>query len=324
MADTAEFNRLLNTGHSFIITCHKDPDADALGSEMALALYLQAQGKTAVIINSDPVPNSLEFLDTEKIIRTADEFSGLPEHDLFISLDTAVTSRFPGLVPLITEGTDMFAVDHHIPGPDNLPGIIDINASSTGEILFRFFKETGSQITPEIARPLLYAVGADTGWMQFENTTPQVVAIMAELAALADIPMSRAYAGIYYHWTEERFRLYLDIMQTLEIRGTTALIYCNQDFLDKYPSISSISEVSDNLINDLKRLKDCTVALFLKQKEERDGYRVSLRSKGDVNVQHVASRFSGGGHRAASGCTITGMGLEEVKNALIREISKSS
>jgi phosphoesterase RecJ-like protein len=321
-----KFNGLksvIDSNDSFIITAHQNPDADAAGSELGLARYIDSLGKTAIIINSDPLPPHLAFMDTDSIVRTADEFSGLPAHDIILSLDTAVMTRFPGLVPLLGDNEEFFTIDHHIPGPDTLPGYIDINASSTGEILYHFFRWTGTDILPQVAEPLLYAVGGDTGWMRFANTTPDVVRIMADLSETAGLPMHKAFSAMHYSWTEEQFRLYLDIMGTLEIRDGIAMIYCEQDFLTRYPTIQSISEVSDSLSNDLKKLGACPVSIFLKQAENRKEWRVSFRSTSDVDVQKTATSFGGGGHRAASGCTITGHSLDEVKNMLIAEITKA-
>jgi len=320
-----ELDEIIEKNSSFWITTHLNPDGDSIGSETAFRRFLLSRGKKAVIVNVSPTPPELAFLDPEGAIVTPSEATGLPPCEILFSLDTALISRFEKLGEVLDLArTDIYPIDHHVPDKESLSGLIEPAASSTGEILYRFFTARGD-LAPALAEPLFYAVASDTGWMQFANTTPHVLRILADLAERAGIAFDAAYTRLKNNWPLEKFRLYSEVMATLDVRGgTCAFIHCTRRMIAKYPSLPGISAATESFVEDLRRLACCEVFCLLKEKEDGSGYRASLRSRGGIDVQRLAAAFGGGGHVMAAGCTLPAPSIEEAKRLLVEKIEELS
>jgi len=318
------FTDRVTNSQSIILTVHENPDADCLGSEIALYRYLKEIGKDVRAINCDPTPESLTFLDQSGDIEVIDE-NNLPAHcDLFILIDTAVPSRCQKVWDTIAENADTItAIDHHIAEEGSVTGLVDEKAAAAGAVLYSYFAAIGHVLTPPIAEPLMYAIGSDTGWMRFANTSPLVLTMMGTLSAAAGIPLSQGYDKFNNTWSEEQFRFHADVMATMELTPEgAAFIDCNDDMLEPYPSLKRLSEASDRFVDDLKRLIKAEIMVLLRQSSSDNGIRASLRSKGNVNVERIAHTFGGGGHKMAAGCHLPAATITEAKKLVIAEMKK--
>ena len=319
----SELDELIASNSVFFITTHVNPDGDSIGSEIALKHYLESRGKSAFILNASATPPELEFMDPEHMIVTAQDNPKLPECDILFSLDTALISRFENLETVIDlQNTNIFPIDHHIPDAESLSGLVDPQASSTGEILFRYLTHAVKGPLPaELAEPLFFAIASDTGWMQFANTSSSILRIQADLADAAGLNFCDSYNKLKNSWSYDKFRLYTEVISSLDVSDDfCAFIHCDQDTFAAYPSLYNLSHSTEAFVEDLKRLYEYEVYILLKEKDDRTGYRVSLRSRGTVNVQKLASAFGGGGHIMASGCTIDIPELEGVKQAIRKQL----
>jgi phosphoesterase RecJ-like protein len=319
-----ELDALIEENSQFCITTHVNPDGDSIGSEIALQRYLKIKGKSVQILNASATAPELQFLDPDKTIVTAAEGTPSPDFDIVLCVDTALISRFENIGSAVDlNNINIYPIDHHIPDDKSLAGLVDPEASSTGEILYHYFTHAlGEPLQPQLAEPLFYAIAADTGWMQFANTNPDILRILAQLAETAGLNFQESYDKLKNNWPEERFRLFNEVMSTLEIIEGTAFIHCDQDMLLKYPHLIDISYATETFVEELKKLKDCDLLLLLKEKEDRSGFRVSMRSRKDINVQQLAFRFDGGGHIMASGCTVNIPSLDEAKKTLLKELKR--
>jgi bifunctional oligoribonuclease and PAP phosphatase NrnA len=315
--DPAELTRAVRACRRALITTHETPDGDSVGSEIALYHILTAAGAEAWIINIDPIPPELAFMDTAGLARVFD--GRLPDRiDTVFMVDTAAPARVREMAAAIrASGARVFAIDHHVPDAGSFGGLVDPAASSTGELIHNYMAAAGLPLTPAVAGPLFYAVMADTGWLTHANAVPAVMGIAAGLAAAAGIDPSAAHTRLKQTWTEPRFRLWAEVMATLEVRhGRIAIIHCTRAMFNRHPGPRTLAEATENFVDDLKRLAGCEVFILLKEMADRPGFRASLRSRPGVNVRTVAARFGGGGHDLAAGCTLAGLDLASAKAAL--------
>ena len=316
----SELDELIEAHSVFCITTHVNPDGDSIGSEIALKRFLESRGKTAHIVNAFPIPPELVFLDPDSTIITPPEERTPPECDILISLDTALISRFENLETVMDlNNINIFPIDHHIPDRNSLGGCIDARASSTGEILYRYFRQVlNTPLPPGLAEPLFYAIASDTGWMQFANVSVEIVRILADLADTAGLSFCAAYNRLKNNWSCDKFKLYTQVIATFDVTddGLCAFIHCDQDMFARYPSLFNLSHSTEAFVEHLKHVSECDVYILLKQKEDRTGYRASFRSRGRVDVQKLADSFGGGGHIMASGCTINIPRLADVKQTI--------
>lgn len=314
--DPAELTRAIRASRCALITTHETPDGDSIGSEIALHHILAAAGVRATIVNIDPAPPELAFLDPGGLLRVFD--GHLPEGlDTVFMVDTAAPARVRDMAAAIrAAGLRVFAIDHHVPDANSFGGLVDPAKSSTGELLHDYLAAAGLPLTPAVAGPLFYALMADTGWLAFANTTPAVMRTAAGLAAAAGIAPAAAHARLKQTWSEPRFRLWTEVMATLDIRGRVAMVHCSRAAFARHPGPRTLSEATETFIDDLKRLVDCDVFILLKEMADRPGFRASLRCRPGVNVRLVAARFGGGGHDLAAGCTLEGLELAAAKATL--------
>ncbi len=297
----------------FLIASHINPEADALGSQIALASALEAMGKSTVLYNRDGVPELSHFLPgAEKVLTSLpQDTSGLT----LILLDCNTPER------AALEGRQFkrsVVIDHHETESDfgNTRWIAPSSAA-TGLMVFELLKEMGATITPPMAINLYTAIAVDTGAFRYMNTTPEVLRAAADLAKAGATPGAIA-KDIYESWSLPRFKLLCMTLGTLEIYDSVAIVAITGEMFKKTGTSAADTEEFSNFP---RMIKDIAVAVFLRELPE-GGWKVSLRSKGEHNVARVAVRFEGGGHKNAAGCTVQG-DLPTAKRKLteaIREI----
>ncbi len=300
-------------GTDFVLATHISPEGDALGSQIALAMALDAMGKGAYVYNRDGVPDFYEFLPGFEKIRT--ELPAETSGSTLLLLDCNKPER------AAVDGRPFkssVVIDHHVTESDfgNIRWI-EPAAPATGLMVFELLKALGSEITSAMAVNLYAAIAVDTGTFRYNNTTPEVLRAAAELAEAGASPGEVA-EGIYESWSTPRFKLLCRTLGTLKIQNGTAVTVATQEmFRQTGTSVADTEEFS----NFSRMIRDVKVSAFLRELPE-GGWKVSLRSKGKHDVAHVAERFGGGGHRNAAGCTIDG-DLDSAKRRLteaIREV----
>jgi phosphoesterase RecJ-like protein len=303
----------LREGTDFVLATHISPEGDALGSQIALAMALEAMGKTAYLYNRDGVPDFYGFLPgCEKINR---ELPADTEGSALLLLDCNKPER------AAVDGRPFkssIVVDHHQTESDfGDVRWIEPQAPATGLMVFELLKALGSEITAAVAVNLYAAIAVDTGTFRYNNTTPEVLRTAAELAEAGAAPGEVA-EGIYESWSTPRFNLLCRTLGTLELHDGMALTVATQEmFRQTGTAVSDTEEFS----NFSRMIRDARVSAFLRELPG-GGWKVSLRSKGEHDVARVAERFGGGGHKNAAGCTIEG-DLASAKRRLaeaIREI----
>lgn len=322
-----KFNELLSVlkSHStFIITSHVNPDADALGSELAVAGILKQLGKKYFILNTSITPYNLEFLDTDKelLIYDSNEHDKLfEEADATIFLDLNHINRTVRIEEQFKKfkGTKI-CIDHHTE-PENFADfqIIDESKSSTGEIIFDFIASTEEiHLNTQIATAIYAAILTDTGSFRFSKTTPSVHRKVANLLEYGLSP-EIIYDKIYAQYEFSRIKLLGESLSTIEITDSGRISYMivNQESLIKCNGIES--DV-DGFVNFA--LSTIGVEIGILFFELEDGIKISFRSKGTIPVNLLAKEFGGGGHVNASGTRMFDVSVKEILPKVLKSAEK--
>jgi phosphoesterase RecJ-like protein len=302
---------------SFIVTSHVAPEGDAVGSAMALALALKALGKSAEVALRDPVPRQLAFLPSRGLVYRKERI--VDPADALIAVDCGDLHRtgfFFGERPPVGR---IINIDHHITnhkfGDVNW---VDASAASTGEMVYDLLVELKIPITPGIAAALYTSIASETGSYHYVNTTPKVFRMAADLVERGADPVAIA-RSLFESQTEGRLRLMAEVFSGLRLDSGGKLAWIRAT-LPMLEATGTDPEDTENLINYASFIEGVEVALLFRQIDP-ESFKVSLRSRGRVDVSRIATRFGGGGHRYASGCVVRGeiAPVEERVLAAVRE-----
>ncbi len=299
----------------FVITSHARPDGDAIGSQLAMAFALRELGKSVRLVDKDPVPPQLQTFPGAGDIEVSSTVDG--PFDAAIIMECGDLSR-TGLEGL--EKYFIINIDHH-PGNRMFGALnwFDASAAACGEMVFDVIEALGVTLTPEIATHVYIAILTDTGGFHFSHITPRTFEICRRCTQAGAQPEEIARA-IYDSCSMGRLRLMGAVLHNLEFEGSGRVALANLS-LALLEEAGATYEDSEGLINIPLTVKDIQAVAFLKEIAP-DSYRVSLRSKGDVDVNTVANKFGGGGHKNAAGCSLTGA-YPDVRKRLLEELCRS-
>jgi phosphoesterase RecJ-like protein len=304
MIDFNQLNQVISENDSFLITTHVNPDADALGSEIALYLILQELGKHTRIINYSEIPYNLVFLDKLGVIEKYDEIkhdSLFDSTDVIIAVDFNRADRIVKMKKILVESTAFkLCIDHHLE-PEFIWDYVFIDSiySSCGEIIYDFIKKTDIvQMTYELAYPLYAAIMTDTGSFRFERTTQELHLIAAEMLKLGVIP-GEVFDKIYDQSKFGKFKLLGRALNSMKLYGVdqsvSYMVLTRNDFLET----GGLESDTDGVVNFALSVEKVKIGILFVELSE--GFKVSFRSKGSVDVNKLAGDFGGGGHVNASG-----------------------
>jgi len=316
MSDRVSIAAALKGCTTVLISTHKNPDGDALGSQLGLMLALEKMGKTVLAHNLDPVPEIYRFLPQNDRIKIGKPVQG--RYDAFIVLDSDPPRT--GLLDETYPAAVLINIDHHITNPRAWPLTwLDTAASATGEMIFTLIQELGVKIDRDIALCLYAAVFTDTGSFRYSNTTPEsmkIAAILLEAGADPWLVTENVYESFSYH----RLKLLGAVIANMERSedGRIAWVVVTDEL---YRRTNTTAEDTDNFVNFVRSVKGVEVAVLFRQTGSAQ-YKISMRSKGRVDLSGLAQSFGGGGHKNAAGGVLDGT-LEEVTKLVIREVEKA-
>jgi bifunctional oligoribonuclease and PAP phosphatase NrnA len=281
----------------FVVTSHARPDGDAVGSALAGCEILRQMGKQADIVLRDGVPRVYLQLPFAERVTHADVVDGDYDAAILLECDNIQRTRLEGL-----EGRFLINIDHHRSGR-NFGNVnwIDPKAVATAELVYKLAKAAGVKITPEIATCLYTAVLTDTGAFMFDGTSEHTFELARELVLAGADPVGCAQ-HIYFGHSTAKMRLLGAALSALQREGSLAWIWVTQEQMER---AGAKEEDCEGLVNYALSIGEVEVAVFFR--ELPDGrFRISLRSKGKLDVAQIAEQFGGGGHACASGCSVGG------------------
>jgi bifunctional oligoribonuclease and PAP phosphatase NrnA len=278
---------------------HVHPDADVLGTLLALGLALEARGWTAEYGGPHPAPAVLDFLPGIERYRVLGDLAG--RFDVAVLTDCPDSDRTEGLIDKARAAATMVVnVDHH---PDNRRygdvNWVEPSAAATGEMVYRLLVALDFRLTPAIATNLFTAVQTDTGSFRYSNVTPETFRIAADLVAAGAEP-ARVSTSLYERRAPDSLRWLGESLSRVRVSedGRVAWLALPAGV------VPETFVQAEELVNYPRSIDSVRVACFLH--DLGDHVKVSLRGKGDVEVNRIAARFGGGGHRNAAGCTVKG------------------
>jgi phosphoesterase RecJ-like protein len=281
----------------FLLTSHARPDGDAIGSVLALSEVLRKMGKSAEVVLSDKVPVIYQPLPFANTIIHASQVNGRYEAAIILECDSVQRTRLQGL-----EHHFLINIDHHA----SFKTFADVNwidpgASATAEMVFRLATTAGVKITPQIATCLYTAVLTDTGSFNYATTSARTFELAKQLTDCGADPVKIAQS-VYFANPASKMHLLGAALSSLREEGPMSWMVVTRQDMERY---GALEEDCEGLVNYALSIGGIEVAVFFR--ELPDGrVRVSVRSKGAVNVAQVAQMFGGGGHECASGFATQG------------------
>jgi len=302
VADLDKAAEVLGGATEVALACHVNPDADAMGSMLALANVLEARGvRTTASIPNEPfsLPRWATLLPGSDRLVAASEFPREPA--VMVTCDCAAADRLAGLTGASTRATELIWIDHHRSNEGlGTVQLIDPDASSTCEIVFRLLQTMEAELTDDAAACLYAGLVTDTGRFQYEATTPETLRIAALLREHA-FDHTRLVQALYEDHPIGMLSLVGVALGRLRHVAEANLVWTYLTQQDLQEAGVHPSE-TDDLIDVIRTARDVDVAVLVKQ--QRDGrFKVSARSRGEHDLAVAAAAFGGGGHRLAAGYT---------------------
>jgi phosphoesterase RecJ-like protein len=306
----------IQSRQSFVLTSHARPDGDAIGSQMALGLALESLGKTVRWVDHDPAPQPYRDFPSVDRIEVTSTFQGQVDAVIVMECSSLARTEVAGFN---LDGRFVINVDHH--GGNTMYGAVnwfDESAAAVCEMTAEVIDALGVKWTPEIATHLYLGISTDTGSFRHANMTPRTFEICRRIAEAGVNPADLA-RRIYDSFSIGRVTLTGEMLHAMELHHghRFAILYYDDELLKK---CGATTDDTDGLVNIPLGAKDVQAVALIKQQSAGD-FRVSLRSKGDVDVLAVAQRWGGGGHRNAAGCSMTARGLDQVRESLIAALA---
>jgi phosphoesterase RecJ-like protein len=309
--------RLIEKGKRFLVTTHRNPEGDALGSALALANAFQEAGKEVIVYNEDKVPYMLQFLPmSDKVVP---QISGSKKYDAVFAVDCGDLKLVGEEFEKFRPGQILINIDHHITNPGyGEINIVDPKASASGEVVYYLLEAASLKITSAVASCIYTAIYTDTGGFHYSNSSPESMEIAAQMIRAGASP-ARIAEELYDSHPKGRLDLLGLVLQTLDVRnsGEVASIFVTQEMFRK---TGTSNEHVEGFVGYPRSIRGVEIAFSLRELEEGE-WRISFRSKGRYDVARLAAQFSGGGHHNAAGGNIQGT-LEEVKEKIYAAIDR--
>jgi len=288
---------VLRQGERFLVCSHSRPDGDAVGSMLAMGMMLDQMGKRADLVTADRIPNVYRELPGAEGIRCAMRVHGPYDAVILLECDGLERAKLRGLEPFF-----LINIDHHASAREfGHLNWIDRTAASVGELVHRMVKAAGCKVTPEMAACLYTTVLTDTGGFCYGGTRASTFALAEELTLAGADPI-RIARDIYFSTPASRLLLLGAALSNLKREGRIAWLWItNQDMV----RTCAAEEDCEGIVNYAISISGVEAAAFLRELPE-GAIRLSLRSKGRLDVAGIAVKLGGGGHENAAGVTLEG------------------
>jgi phosphoesterase RecJ-like protein len=306
---------LIENKQKFGITTHIKPDGDGVGSSLGLCWLLQSLGKSAEVIVHGEVPVAYRSLPGAEKIRDVDAIDS--EYDAVFIIECSDLER-PGIKGLENEFT--VNIDHHATSEHfGTINWIDSTASAVGEMIYNLCKAIGGRITREIAECVYMALVTDTGSFHFSNTTDRTLKVASELVK-AGVKPAEVSEAVYNNYPWSRIELMRQVLDTVK-RDESGKVASMRQTLKMREIAGAVDGDNNGFVNIPLAAREILAVVYMREVGDNE-YRVSLRSKGDINVARVAEKFGGGGHRNAAGLRVEG-NWDEKESELVAAVKEA-
>lgn len=309
---------IVNRGEKFYITTHVGPDGDAIGTALAWKLALEAQGKTVVYVSRDGVPASSKFVPHADEVLTSPPDGFKPDVVFILDCD-GTPARVASPYEIIEQCPLRVLIDHHRTSePVFEQNWIDASEPATATMIYRLVNALGWEISAEMAAGMMCGLSTDTGHFRFANTSPGALEMAAHLVeAGADLSLTAFKLFDERSFTATQLLGLALCNMKQECRGE--LTYTALSVKD-FASIGTGDESSENVVNYLRNIRGCRMAIIFRERRDEEGMvvRISVRADPELRADLFCSEFGGGGHAAAAGCRQRGEFKAVVQNVVNR------
>jgi bifunctional oligoribonuclease and PAP phosphatase NrnA len=310
--------RKIRQGNRFLLTSHANPDGDAIGSELGLARLLRGLGKGAVVWNHDPTPTVYKPLPGSDRIHVGEEPpAGFPEKfDAIVVLECPSPDR-TGLEKHLVE-RPVINIDHHLGNQCyGTVNWVDSAAPAVGEMIYRLAQGLKAPLEPELASCLYLTLVTDTGGFRFSNATPAAFEAAAALVREGAHP-EQVSQLLYESQPLGVVRLLGEMLQTLQLHEG-GRVATGRLTLAMFQQAGAAPGDSEGLIDHLRSIAGVEAVALVRERED-GSQKVSLRSRGEVDVEKIARHHGGGGHRNAAGYSVEGSDGEAIRRQAAAEL----
>lgn len=311
-----------------LITTHVRPDGDALGSVAAMVLALRRKQIDSRVLLLSHLPTKYAFIFRDSGIAHDDLERGdwpadlrIDDLDAILVVDTGTWSQLPGLKEkFLATAVPKIVLDHHLTQENwaDLKLVLP-EAAAAGEIVAELLEQWEIELDREIASALYLAIASDTGWFQFSNTRPFTLRLAATLME-ARVDTDKMYQALYQNERPERLALQTRAQQSLQLLAGGKLAVMTITREDFRISQAGVPD-TENLVNIPLQVGDVQVSLLITEPLDNGPVRMSLRSKGQVDVARFAENFGGGGHARAAGLKLQ-MSLAEASQQVVSAMER--
>lgn len=295
----------IENGKRFLVVSHENPDGDAIGSTLGLANALREMGKDVVACNVDGVPQIMRFLPGHELLVTSPPAGS--QFDVAFVLDAGDLTR--AAIPVAELCQTLVNIDHHPHSDFGDICYLDTAASATAILVDRILSRCKYELSLDVAKCLYLGILSDTGSFRYSSANPEAFAVAGRLVGFGVDPWEIS-SCLYESLAPERMRLLGLVLPTLEISpcGRYASVAMTEEILKQS---GASEEHTDGFVNYPRAIQGVEVALFFRQVDAAS-FKISFRSRGNIDVGSMARKLGGGGHHNAAGAKVTGS-LEDAR-----------
>jgi phosphoesterase RecJ-like protein len=318
------FVEIIRNHTRFLLTSHVRPDCDALGSELGMAGVLDALDKDVLIVNGQETPPNLTTIDPAHRIKTLGkeiQAAELADREVLMVLDTSAWAQLGPMGDVLrTTKARKIVLDHHV-GTDDLGAeeFKNTKAEATGRLVVEAAEQLGVKLTPKIARALFAAQATDTGWYRFSSVTGDALRIAAKLVDAGAVPQE-IYTALYEQDSLARLKLRGRIIARTQTEMGGRLAH-TAVVAEDFQATGALPSDTEDVINLTLAVSGVEVAVIFVE-QQNGSFKLSFRSRSQVDCNAVAKQFGGGGHKAAAGASIAGP-LESARHSVLDAVRKA-
>lgn len=304
---------ILRSSDGFLVVTHVNPDGDAVGCLLGLWQALREMGKQSWALVGDELPDMYDFLPgSQEVLTNPGRINDPPSW--IVSVDVATRDRISGDLGPFMNSTKLINIDHHPTNPDfGDLNLVEPKATSTAEVIFRVLKEAGYKSSVDVAKCLYTGLVTDTGCFRFAGVRAETLLVAAEMLS-AGVDSYEVTRHLYEEFPLSRMELEKLLLERAEMFFGGKLIISTL-YSDDFHRLGAHFSESENLVNRLRQFRGVEVGLLMTQMSD-SLVRVSLRSKGNIDVSLLAASMGGGGHRRAAGLK-SSLPLPQIKQRLV-------
>ena len=306
-----KFMKLMKLANTVAIFAHEKPDADTIGSSVALRRILMSMGKKVDMFCESDIPESFHFLEETKTFNKK-----FGEYELLISVDTATESMLGKYKDLFLNFSNTIKIDHHLNGSSYAKRNHVRTYSACAVVIYEIAEKLKVKIDEETATALYFGICGDTGIFR-NNNTDSLTFLVASKLLEAGANIRRVYNGFFDKKTVSTVKLSSSCLLYAETNDELgyAILKATKGDYEKY----DVNPENDLLGNTPNTYLSCGYKIAAILKEKDDAIHCSLRSKFEYDVSKIAGVFGGGGHKNAAGCRIFAS-LEQAEDFLRQAI----